>query len=43
MKVVQVSETQAKEYSATYCKPMKYRNEMKQSEDESLREPKSEL
>ena len=36
------SETRAKEYSATYRKPTKYSNEMKQSEDESSREPKSE-
>ena len=36
------SETRAKEYFATYRKPMKYRNEMKQSEDESLWGPKSE-
>ena len=39
MKVVQVSETRAKEYSMTYRKPAKYRNEMKQSEDESLWKP----
>ena len=36
------SETRAKEYSATYRKPTKYSNEMKRSEDESSREPKSE-
>ena len=36
------SETQAKEYFVTYHKPTKYRNEMKQSEDESSRVPKSE-
>ena len=35
MKVIQASKTRAKEYSATYRKPAKYRNEMKQSEDES--------
>ena len=37
-----VSETRAKEYFATYHKPTKYRNEMKQSEDESSRVPRSE-
>ena len=37
------SETRAKEYSTTYHKPAKYENEMKQSEDESSRVPKSEL
>ena len=41
-KVVQVSETQAKEYSTTYHKPAKYRNKMKRSEDKSLRGLKSE-
>ena len=41
-KVVQRAKKRAKEYSATYRKPTKYSNEMKQSEDESSREPKSE-
>ena len=38
MKVVQASKIQAKEYSTA----AKYSNEMRQSEDKSLRKPKSE-